>query len=85
MPATSARASKSAAVPTIAASVVGARTSHARTTTASPNGRADCLLFVFFASLHQTVAPPVLAVPMATSLPIGRPWTAREMKMVQPI
>jgi hypothetical protein len=59
MPATSARASKSAALPTIAASVVGARTAHAHTTTASPNGRADCVLFVF---LHQTVGQPVLAV-----------------------
>ena len=52
MPATSGRASKSAALPTIAASVVGARTSHAQTSTAS----------VSFVFLHQTVGQPVLAV-----------------------
>jgi hypothetical protein len=52
MPATSGRASKSAALPTIAASVVGAGTAHAQSITAS-------VLFVF---LHQTVAQPVLAV-----------------------
>jgi hypothetical protein len=54
MPAISSKASKSAALPTIAASVVDARTARAPTTTAS-------VLFVF---LHQTVGQPVLAVPL---------------------
>ena len=44
MPATSGRASKSPALPTIAASMVGARTSHAQTTVASINRRVDCVL-----------------------------------------
>jgi hypothetical protein len=52
MPETSGRASKSPALPTIAASVVDAGTSRAQTTIAP-------VLFVF---LHQTVGQPVPAV-----------------------